>query len=232
MLRTALMVVAILAASARLAIAQPVPLYTDVAVTLGATPTRNLSTGDTITFTTTITNNGPVAVGYVAIIGPQIFSEFYNPTSAWNDCGLMTTTGDSEFGPFWVIEWFPDGLGEAPLAVGETRTCHFTLAVAPAFPGTYSFTMMLPDYWSDIDPGNDQATVILSRAITTVPMLDRWVFMMLGALVAIFGSIVSRPPAHVLSANTACGRRRLASSDAAATRRCASSVGQAPATSG
>jgi hypothetical protein len=176
-----LLVGALLGVAVPAAHADPVPLNTDVAVTLTAIPTTNLVSGESVVFTMTVIDNGPLSLGYFAIIGPQISGQFSVPSGTWNDCGLFTTTGDSDDGPFWTPEWFPSGLGENPMAVGETRTCHFTLTVASGLPRAYAFTMFLPDYWSDINSSNSSATVSLQRAIDVVPALSIWMLAFLTA---------------------------------------------------
>lgn len=166
------------------AAADPVPLYTDVAVTLAAVPTSELATGSLVTFTVTATNNGPLTLGYVALIGPQIFGEALYEPSNNTDC-LLTVTGDSDSGPFWIPEWFPNGIGLESMEVGETRTCQFTLGIGASFPRSYAFTMGLADYWSDINAANNQGTVRLSRATATarVPTLSDPMLVLLGLLV-------------------------------------------------
>jgi hypothetical protein len=119
------------------AMAYSIPLYTDVSVALSAYPIRELSTGDLVTFTVTVKNNGPTPAGYFAFIGPDIYEELYQPTFQWTDC-ILTVTGDSANGPFWSPEYYPGGLvGQYPMAVGETRTCQFTLGVGATFPQSY-----------------------------------------------------------------------------------------------
>jgi hypothetical protein len=175
------------------AAAQPIPLDTDVAVTLSAVPTTSLVTGDQVTFTATITNNGPVSLGYVAIIGPNIRDEFAFPQGAWTDCNIIISTADTETGPFWILEWFPNGVGTDSMAIGETRTCHFTLTITSLFPAQYSFPMFLPTYWSDLDEADDIATVHLSRAIAPVPSLGP-------VMLALLGTLIFMCAIHVLAA--------------------------------
>lgn len=183
-----------------MALAQTVPLPSDVSVTLTATPTSNLAPGDSIAFTMTVTNNGPSSLGAFAIVGTQISTQFYYPTSSWNDCNLITVTGDSTNGPFWIPEWFPSGLGENPMAVGETRVCHFTLTVTPAFPPAYSFTIGLGTLWTDPNPSNNSATVILQRAPapppTPTPALSPAMLLLLAGLLTAAAAIARR---HLVS---------------------------------
>lgn len=145
-------------------------LPSDVAVTLSANKTTGLKTGDPVTFTMTVENRGPETLSYFSINGPEIFTEFYDPGTNWNDCGLLTDTGDSVFGPFWILVWFPAGLGlENPVSAGEVRSCHFTLMVAPGLPSRYPFAVELGTYFTDINSANNSASIVLQRASTPIP---------------------------------------------------------------
>jgi hypothetical protein len=176
-----------------MALAGTVPLPSDVSVTLTATPTSNLAPGDSIVFTMTVTNNGPSSLSAFSIVGPQISTQFYYPTTSWNDCNLITITGDSTNGPFWIPEWNPTGpIGEDPMAVGEIRVCHFTLTVAPTFPPGYPFTIRLGTLWTDPNSSNNSATVLLQRAIDPIPALSSTMLLILAGLLAVIASIVSR----------------------------------------
>jgi len=135
-------------------------LLSDVQVELSADNTRNLKTGDTIAFTMTVTNNGPQTLGYFSITGPEVFTEFYQPGTNWNYCAMLTDTGDSDFGPFWLLVWFPSGLTlDNPVVPGDVRTCHFSLTVAPGLPTQYLFAVGLATYFTDTNSENNTATV-------------------------------------------------------------------------
>jgi len=161
-------------------------LPSDVQVSLGANETRDIRTGDAITFTMTVRNNGPSTLGYFAITGPEVFTQFYNPATTWNDCELLTSTGDSDYGPFWLLEWFPSGLSlEKPVAPNEIRTCHFTLVVAPGLPPEYVFKVELGSYFTDLNSTNNVAQVRLQRAFTSVPALSLPALVFLASLILI-----------------------------------------------
>ena len=96
-------------------------LPSDVAVSLSADKTTNLKTEDRITFTMTATNNGPQTLTYFSINGPEIFTEFNQPGVNWNDCAMLTDTGDTDFGPFWVLVWFERLSRVASDVTGPTR---------------------------------------------------------------------------------------------------------------
>jgi hypothetical protein len=167
-----------------------VPLPSDVSVTLSAAPTDNLLPSEPIGFTMAVTNNGPAALQAFSIVGPQISNQFYYPTTSWNDCDLVTITGDGADGSFWIPEWNPTGaVGENPIAPGETRTCHFMLAVAPGLPVAYSFAVRLGTLWTDPDASNNIATVLIQRTIDVVPLLSLPALLALGLMFAICGRV-------------------------------------------
>ena len=158
-------------------------LPSDIAVTLSADKTTNLKAGDRITFTMTATNDGPQPLTYFSINGPHIFTEFNRPGLNWNDCPMLTDTGDTDFGPFWVLVWFPSGLcSENPVAPSEVRTCHFTLIVGDGLPANYTFTVGLGTYFSDTDSTNNTASVSLQRAIAQIPALSTFSLILLSFL--------------------------------------------------
>jgi hypothetical protein len=181
------MIVAVI--SCARAMAYSIPLYTDVSVTFSAHPTSNLATNDLVTFSVSVTNNGPVPVDFVVFGGPDIFGELYQPNFEWTDC-ILTVTGDGAFGPFWSLEYYPAGaLGTNPMAVGETRTCQFILGISASFPQAYSFTMRLSNAFTDVDPTNDQATVRLTRVVPVIPALSDWTMLLLCVVVALIGTL-------------------------------------------
>jgi len=141
----------------------------------------------------TVTNNGPAVLGFFAITGPQISSEFVYPTSSWNDCNLITITGDGANGPFWIPEWEPSGfVGENPMAVGETRICHFNLTVASGLPSPYSFGIRLGSLWTDPNATNNFASVTLGRAVAPVPSGSPQLLVLLIAFIIAAASSRSR----------------------------------------
>jgi len=134
----------------------------------------------------TVTNNGPGTLGLFTVTGPQISSEFIYPTSAWNDCNLITITGDGANRPFWIPEWEPTGFaGENPMAVGETRTCHFNLTVASGLPASFPFGIRLGSLWTDPNSVNNFATVILGRVVAPIPTLSPLFLAMLTSAIAL-----------------------------------------------
>ena len=171
---------------ASVALADPVMLPSDVAVTLAVTATSNLAPGDSIAFTMTVTNNGPASLGYVAFVAPQISTQFYFPSGNWNDCNLITVTGEGTNGPFWYLEWFPSGfVGENPIAAGETRICHFMLTITPTAPLAFAFTVGLGTNWTDPNPANNSASVLLQQPIDPIPTLSPAMLLLLAGMLAL-----------------------------------------------
>jgi len=68
-------------------------------------------------------------------------------------------------------------VGAPTLTAGETRVCHFEIALTDAAPAAFVFGFNLSTYMQDPDPSNDVAVVTLNRAAaapTTVPSLTAW----------------------------------------------------------
>jgi hypothetical protein len=165
-----------------------VPLPGDVAVTLAAPRMSNLTAGEPVAFTMTVTNQGPLPIrqGFW-ITGPNIFNQLYYPVGTWNDCGLVIAVVDSSIvgGSYWFFHWDPAGpTGELPINVGETRSCHFSLALTPSASVQTPFRVGLFEFWSDPNPSNDHSTVYLQRALDPIPTLSRWVLLGLAGLLA------------------------------------------------
>ncbi|MCQ4164327.1 hypothetical protein [Tahibacter harae] len=149
------------------------PLAGDVATTLSVAPSAYIEPYQLLTFTWTITNNGPAPIPSVILWGPRIYNEFYLPaTVEWSDCGLTIAQADSQ-PPIWRFSWFVAGLplNRPLLLVGETRTCHFRLTASPNALPRFPFTVSLPFVYSDANPTNNAATVILAAAAKPVPLL-------------------------------------------------------------
>jgi hypothetical protein len=87
---------------------------------------------------------------------------------------------------FWYVSGIP-GVGLHPLAVGETRTCHFQLTMTAYAPPVTPFSFGVSGYDPDLNPANSNATVNLSLAIPAVPSLDGTAAMLLMMLLGSWG---------------------------------------------
>ena len=168
LLRTAVIALALLASP--LIHAAEVVIPSDLSVHLSAQPAVNIEPGEPIVFTLTITNHGPEPVNHVGFIS----SDFYDQIDlnfGGADCkGIVLSVADGETFHF-NYSWYPT-LFDGPLAVGESRTCHITLALTHQAPPIWSLGFSLRTFFEDINPSNNAATVILRRgeaAPTTVP---------------------------------------------------------------
>lgn len=89
----------------------------------------------------------------------------------------------------------PDGLNDIEKCRHISTAwavCHFTLTVTPTFPLTYPFTVSLRTLWTDPNPSNNIATVILQRAIDSIPALSSTMLLLLLGALALTASIASR----------------------------------------
>lgn len=152
--------------------AQPVLLPSDLAVSLTAHPDSGLLPGQATTLTLSVTNHGPVVLELFELASSPIFSEF-DLTTAWTDCPvLILTVVDLFDGFYYYYSWLP--VWKTPLAVDETRECHLRLPATTALPSMMPLSFGLADYWTDPNPGNNEATVVIRRAAepTAVPTLS------------------------------------------------------------
>ena len=151
--------------------AQGIVLPGDVSVSLSAEPSARLEPYQTIHFTLTVTNNGPSPITPLALISSAIYDELtlYDGT---NDCNLITSVADGPTDFWYYRTWYiaAETVGLPPLAVGETRTCHFTESLTPSAPAIWPYSFGIPVSWSDPDPSNNAATVYLRRAIPAAPV--------------------------------------------------------------
>lgn len=172
--------------------AQPVPVPSDVAVTLTAEPSANLAPGESITFTLTVTNLGPMPVQRLQIISSNIYDDQIDVASAWTDCQVMylaiVDEIDSSF--FYYYSWYPTDA--SVLAVGETSTCHVRFALRARAPQVLPFSFGLPSYYVDINPNNDIGTVVLQRAVQLIPTLSPAMLLLLAGLLGATAGVAYR----------------------------------------
>jgi hypothetical protein len=113
-----------------------------------------------------------------------------------DECQLIVLEEKLSNGGYdYLMEWFvsgPEPTFDPPLAPGETRTCHFQIALTRNTPPAFNFSFGLSKGFHDPDPSNDRATVVLHRAAaapTEVPTLSTAMLWLLAALFAIVGMI-------------------------------------------
>jgi hypothetical protein len=167
-------------------------LTSDVGVTLSASPTTQLTTGEPINFTMTVTNYGPDPIPVVEVMSSmwlnQIFPISYDPS----ECTLIVSVLDGVT-PSYSMSWIIAGLpGEPVFAANETRTCHFSLSLTAAAPAVTPFSFGLPSFITDLNPDNDAVTVLLQRAIDAIPTLSSMMLWLLAGLLAAMTGIVQR----------------------------------------
>jgi len=105
--------------------AGPINLPSDIAVGLTANRSEDLVPGQLITFTITVTNNGPEPVHPLSLIGSPIYDEldvFGGTADCENRLALAVADGDDFF--YYIYSWFPIFLEDDPLPVGATRSCY------------------------------------------------------------------------------------------------------------
>jgi Domain of unknown function DUF11 len=155
-----------------------VVLLSDVSVNVTASPNTNLVPGEPIVFTVTVTNNGPTTLTNFAVVSANEYPDQIDITAIASDCVDIHLAVVDAATTFWYYEaWYPTDtdhsmIGNWPLAAGESRSCHVTLALAPSAPQILPFDLHLDTFWSDPNPTNDVGRVVLQRAIPTIPTLS------------------------------------------------------------
>jgi len=160
----------------------PVIVPTDVDVRLTATPSANLQPAQPIDFALAVTNLGPMPAPNV-VVASTVFVNQIHLIPDSNDCLLILGTMDGSAGPSFSYYWFPT-LGAPALAVGETRTCHFQMALTASSPPSYAFGFGLPPEFVDLELSNDNATVVLRRTVAPIPALSTGFMLLLATLLA------------------------------------------------
>ena len=154
------------------AAAQLVVLPSDISVGLAAEPSTNLQSWQPITFTLSVTNHGPEPVERFAIVSSPIYDEL-DFNNASSDCqNIFLNVVDLVDGFYFLYAWQP--APTTPLAVNETRSCHLTLPLTAVAPTVMPFSFGLSRPWTDPDPSNNEATVVLRRGVepTAIPALS------------------------------------------------------------
>ena len=167
----------------------------DVSVSLVATPSVGLETGQPFTLTLSVTNHGPDPVDLLLLTSAEFRDEF-DSSVATNDCtdlAVVVYDGKSYYYKFW---WFPTT--EGVLEVGATRTCHITLGLSSLAPDTFEFGFEVSPSFQDFDPSNNSASVTLRRASATeLPALSIPALLVLLGTLALSGTMAARSRLHV-----------------------------------
>jgi hypothetical protein len=168
-----------------------VELPSDVSVSLAAEPTVGLEPGDTITFTISVTNNGPEVVDRLTLSSSFFVDELDVAAGSVGVCEGPLGVAVSDFigGYEYWIAWDPVTYTDPALLtlqVGETRTCQFSMPLTSAAPNVYPFSFSLAGFLSDLNPSNNSASVTLRRAVgataTPVPTLSPFALSLLALL--------------------------------------------------
>jgi hypothetical protein len=149
--------------------------------------------------TLSVTNNGADELSTVLVTSSVYVDEMSFVSVNADECFLFVVVGDLANGGYdYRSEWWvslPDL--SPPIAAGETRVCHFQIALTDLAPATYPFSFGLPVYFHDPNPSNDRVTVLLHRAAATptqVPTLSAAMLRLLAALSASIGMFALQAP--------------------------------------
>lgn len=173
-------------------------LPSDVGVSLTATPSTNLVPGQPIGLVLTVTNYGPSPITELTLFSSIFVDEFHLISEDLNECNLLLIVEDLKTGGFdYFTDWNVSGAaGPPPLAVGETRTCHFQLALTAQAPAVMPYSFGLPSGISDPNPSNDRATVQLQQAPPPPPesilTLSPAMLLLLAVSLAAIGRVAHR----------------------------------------
>jgi hypothetical protein len=170
-----------------------VHINSDVAITFSASPNHNLQPGDLIEFTIAATNHGPEMVTLLPLFSSNFYDQF-RLSNAHADCLMGFLVADDGTPFSYIYDWVISS--DAPLEVGETRTCHLRLELTDRAPAFYAFSFSLLDGYVDLTPDNNGQTVLLQRAATPVPALSPWLLVLLAVAFACIGAMASK--VHVL----------------------------------
>lgn len=159
-------------------VAGDVQLPSDVSVAVSAEPTSNLVPGQPVTFVVAVTNNGPAPLLNFGISSSPLYPEQIDLYGSTTDCAVVVTSvTDGTLDYYYDVTWYPTdssytSSNDLPLAVGETRSCHFTFPVGFAPPPTFTIDFHLGNLWNDTNATNDMGSVRLrlAAAVEAAPM--------------------------------------------------------------
>src|SRR5262249_539770 len=128
-----------------------VVLQSDVAVSLSATPSI-AAPGQPIHITVTVQNLGPSVLTHFPVSSSNIYPDQLGVDLSQEDCKDFYTSVTDGATSFWYNEvWTPTDTtpsmrGNFPLAVGESRSCHFNISLLLTAPSQLSFDFHLASF--------------------------------------------------------------------------------------
>jgi hypothetical protein len=164
-------------------------LPSDVGVTLAASSAAGIVPGQPIDMTFSVTNHGTDVLPLVLTSSSFYVEELDLLAFEPSECLLYVlvfdlANGGYEYAMNWDVASADFG---PPLQPGETRVCHFQIALTANAPAAYEFDFGLPTSFHDPNPANDRASVVLRRAppaaqAAAVPSLSTLMVWMLAGL--------------------------------------------------
>ncbi len=189
LLRICLVVLALMFGSAG-----PAQAQTDLSVDFTAQPSSSLVPGQPIEFTVTVTNHGPEPVPAVgsnlALFSSDFYDQFDSSFGSADCQGYTVFVSDGDAFHFNLV-WFPTFQDQGALEVGESRSCHITLALSNQAPAEWPFSFGVAESFDDINPDNNVSTVILRRgdmAPIAVPTLSTYALLLLIVALALLAN--------------------------------------------
>jgi hypothetical protein len=168
-----------------------IALPSDIAVTLAVSPSTQLVPGQPFVATISVTNNGPVTVPVFELLSSKYTDEFDLNVGS-NDCGMgqEIVDGDVSYSmAFWDVY---------ALGVGETRICHWTLALSPYAAQSTLFSFGLAYFHTDPKSPNDMGFAYLKQANSAIPALSNISLVLLTTFLIGIAGAAARPPYNLL----------------------------------
>ena len=166
----------------------------DVSVSLSAHPSDDLSPGTLITLSLVVRNEGDIPAEIVIVRSSPLLPGEVDISQAMTDCVVWSTAiADTPAGHFYLWTWSIGIESSPPLQVGEQRTCHVTMTLAPTAPPLVELSFGLT--FADSNPANNVATVGLYRAAyqsVAVPSSSVSSQIALAALIGMFAGVAVR----------------------------------------
>lgn len=155
-------------------------LTEDVSVSFSVTSNNPIMPGEAIDFVLSATNHGDEAITFLALSSSYFLHEIF-PGPADCAMGIVVADGDDFF--VYYLNWYVAGALGEPLQPGESRVCHFQMALTDDAPPVFPFSFGLPSFFTDPNPANDRVTLYLRRgdlAPATLPSNSPLAMLLLG----------------------------------------------------